>query len=596
MSYLLRHKNSAEDALKEANDWFGLAPSEKQVTSRERKSKESLETPQHPESGLWMKTGNEEEPTEKQIKRTKKFADLKLIIPVSPPPSPCASTPPLSAVGECVVHTTSGPPDAGAGTEPDIVVQDHCSKTDCNLNAQIWDTDIYSPLDPGARKMTEDDRREVAIQGWGEEKPSSADAALASVSGSDDRSRLLEREPKCGSGVRDPTWRAGKNITVTTSIEQVVTLNTGAAEHTKFETEVKAILPSNPDNTNAASCLPPISMTSDDNGPTSTPSKTQIGVAQPRPLPMNVDGLRTLELPEAHPLFSSDRDGLSEDNTRPTVCGPGCCKGSQLFDHQIGRRSIHDLVDQTKDYGGMDTNHGLPLLSECVPEPNTQETPAKNKPQPETGAFSSTPAKVSCFSTPSLSDVGTPVSKLCTPSSAKTDVVELAVEAERPRDDSEAKTADEICGTDVDFDLNCGARKITEEDFVRLGLHTLSWAKLSDAITDPPPMSKPDLHGLENASKDSPFLVNGANPRDNSEENMEANKTGLDVGNSKLPVTNADSSLSMKLDPPIDFFGGMGQQTSLSKTPDVNSSDGADESVWVMVEVGTDNLATYTDM
>lgn len=81
MSYLLKHKNSAEKALKEADDWFGVAPTEKQVKTGERKRKESIETPQHLEDGLWMKTGNDKYPAENRLKRTKTFPDLNLIKP-----------------------------------------------------------------------------------------------------------------------------------------------------------------------------------------------------------------------------------------------------------------------------------------------------------------------------------------------------------------------------------------------------------------------------------------------------------------------------------------------------------------------------------
>lgn len=86
-------------------------------------------------------------------------------------------------------------------------------------------------------------------------------------------------------------------------------------------------------------------------------------------------------------------------------------------------------------------------------------------------------------------------------------------------------------------------------------------------------MSTADLHGLENASKDSPLLVSGANARDDSEENVAANKARLDVGDSKLLVANANRLLSMKLDPPIDFFGGIGQQASPGDTVPDGSPD-----------------------
>ncbi|KID91841.1 hypothetical protein MGU_01811 [Metarhizium guizhouense ARSEF 977] len=400
--------------------------------------------------------------------------------------------------------------------------------------------------------MSEDDRRRIRKY-WEEGKLSSDDMTLASVSGSDNRDRVQETEPKGGSGVQHSTGMARKTITVTTSIEQVITPNTRVAEKSKLQTEITAIPPSNTGNINAVSCLTPMSTTADDNRATPTPSKTQVGVAQLRPPPVNADDLLKMELHKPYALFGTDREDLSSNNATSTVRGsvhqaiPGSCKIGQLSVYELGTSSC-DLFDQTKDYGGTDANNYLPPITEFVSYNNTKETAAINKSQSDTGDSSPTTGIVSGFSTPPLSAVGTPVPKICTPSSAKTDVqVELAVEAEKPRGDSEAEDVIDICGIDVDFDLNCGARRITEEDFVRLGLHNLSWAKLSDTTTGPLSISTEDLRGLKNTSKDRPFLVGGANARDGSEENVTANKTGIDIG--------ANSLRSMEFVPPIDISG-----------------------------------------
>ncbi|KAF5127189.1 putative mitochondrial chaperone BCS1-B [Metarhizium anisopliae] len=238
MSYLLKHKNSAEDALKEANNWFGVAPREKQVKDGEGKCKDSIESPQHSEDGFWMKSGSKEKPAENRLKRTKKFPDLKLLIPDSPPPSLYASTPPLSAVGDSVVCRTSAAPDAGAGTEPDLVVQDHCSKTGCDDNARVWDTDIDFPLDHGDRKMTADDRRGLGTQGWRKEKQSYDKASTPDIG-----DRWLETQPQHGNRAFHPVGELEKAIIVTTSIEQTTSPSTGSMATNKVQTDIIAMRP-----------------------------------------------------------------------------------------------------------------------------------------------------------------------------------------------------------------------------------------------------------------------------------------------------------------------------------------------------------------
>ncbi|EFY94593.2 ATPase, AAA-type, core [Metarhizium robertsii ARSEF 23] len=238
MSFLLKHKNSAEDALKEANSWFGVAAGEKQVKDGEGKCKDSIESPQHAEDGLWMKSGNKEKPSENRLKRTKKFPDLKLVIPVSPPPSLCASTPPLSAVGDSIVRGTSASSDAGVGTELDLVVPDYCSKPGCDHNARVWDTDIEFHLDHGARKMTEDDRRDLGIQGWRKEKPSYDKASTPDV-----EDRWLETKPQHGNGPFHPVGELNKAIIVTTSIEQTTSPSTGSMATSKVQTDIIAMRP-----------------------------------------------------------------------------------------------------------------------------------------------------------------------------------------------------------------------------------------------------------------------------------------------------------------------------------------------------------------
>ncbi|KAF5127128.1 putative mitochondrial chaperone BCS1-B [Metarhizium anisopliae] len=257
MSHLLKHKDSAEDALKEANDWVGFAPSEKPVKDGERKCKESIETVRNLEDGLWMKDYDEEKPAKSRIKRTKKFPDLKLLIPVSPPPSLCASTPLLSAVGESTVHRTSAPPDAGAGAEPELVVQDHRSKTNCDRNSQIWDTDMDFTLDHGARKMTEVDCGDSGIQGWRKEKPS-----CDKVSTSDDGDHWPEAEPQGCNGAFHPIGMLKKAIIVTTSIEQTTSPRIGSMTINEIQTDITAMRPINShDNISA---LPSLALGSPD--------------------------------------------------------------------------------------------------------------------------------------------------------------------------------------------------------------------------------------------------------------------------------------------------------------------------------------------
>ncbi|KAF5120293.1 putative mitochondrial chaperone BCS1-B [Metarhizium anisopliae] len=238
MSYLLKHKNSAEDALKEANNWFGVAPGEKQVQHGEGKCKDSIESPQHVEDGLWVKSGNKERPAANRLKRTKKFPDLKLVIPVSPPPSLCAPTPPLSAVGDSIVLRTSTPPDAGAGTEPDLAVQDQCSKTGCDYNARVGDANTEFPLDHGDRKMTADDRRGLGIQGWRKEKQS-----YDKVSTPDIGDRWLETQPQHSNRAFHPVGELEKAIIVTTSIEQTTSPSTGSMATSKVQTDIIAMRP-----------------------------------------------------------------------------------------------------------------------------------------------------------------------------------------------------------------------------------------------------------------------------------------------------------------------------------------------------------------
>ncbi|KID83326.1 cell division protease ftsH [Metarhizium guizhouense ARSEF 977] len=259
MSYLLKHKNSAEDALKEASNWFGVAPREKQVKYGEGKCKDSIESPQHSEDGFWMKSGNKEKPAENRLKRTNKFPDLKLLIPDSPLPSLCASTPPLSAVGESVVRRTSAAPDAGAGNEPDLVVQGHCScsKTGCDHNARVWDTDTEFPLDHGDRKMTADDCRGLGIQGWRKEKQSYDKASTPDIG-----DRWLETQPQHGNRAFHPVGELEKAIIVTTSIEQTTSPSTGSMATSGVQTDIKAMRPTTPHDNPSA--LPSLDLSTSD--------------------------------------------------------------------------------------------------------------------------------------------------------------------------------------------------------------------------------------------------------------------------------------------------------------------------------------------
>ncbi|OAQ60941.1 hypothetical protein VFPPC_01980 [Pochonia chlamydosporia 170] len=418
----------------------------------------------------------------------------------------------------------------------DVLDRDHLSAAKTVLPSHTWHVDTDFLLEDGVTKMSEDDRRRLYIQGRREVKSSSAYTNLASVSGSDNRSRLLETEPKGGNGARQQPRMAGNTITVTTSIEQVITPNTGVVENSKLQAEIKAIPPSNAGNTHTVSCLTPMSTTSGDNRAASTQSKTQIGVAQLRPLPMNADGPDKMELPEPYPLFNADRDDLPQDNTNPTVRGsealPGSCNIGQLSIHELDT-SLSDLFDQTKDYGGTDANDCLPPISEFVSEHGTEETMAKNNTQPETGSSSSVTVKDSGFSTPPLSAVGAPVPKICTPSSAKTDVqVELAVEDNAEKWDS-----------DADFSLDDGTREITNEDRITLGLYDGWPGKLSDVNTGLPPIEQTVRL----------FASDGPSEVDTGRMTAEHNPP-VSIGPLRSIVANVSSLKDMELDQPCKLF------------------------------------------
>ena len=144
----------------------------------------------------------------------------------------------MSAVGESVVRRTSAAPDAGAGNEPDLVVQDHCSKTGCDHNARVWDTDTEFPLDHGDRKMTADDRRDLGIQGWRKEKQSYDKASTPDIG-----DRWLETQPQHGNRAFHPVGELEKAIIVTTSIEQTTSPSTGSMATNKVQTDIIAMRP-----------------------------------------------------------------------------------------------------------------------------------------------------------------------------------------------------------------------------------------------------------------------------------------------------------------------------------------------------------------
>lgn len=490
-----------------------------------------------------------------------------------------------------------------------------------DLTSQIENADSYLLLNETATKMSEGDQHSKF---WAEGRLFSADTALASLPVSDNSSRLLETEPESGNGDRQQAMMAGNTIIVTTSIKQIITPNTGVAENNKFKTEIKAISPSNVGNTYTASCLTP--MSSGDRA-TSILRKTQIGVTQLKPLSINVDNADKMELPEPHPLFNPDLDDLLRGSISPTFRGSediASGRNSQLSVHGLDTL-FSNSVDRNKYYGGTDVNYCLPPMSKSVFRRDTEETTAKdNCTQPETGSSRSTTVQFSSFSKPPLSAVGGLVAKICTPSTAETDVqVELAVEAKKPCDDSKAKSLADICGIDVDFDLNDGALRMTEEDIIRLGRHNLSWAKPSDATTSPPSISTEDLHEPGNTCKESPFLVGGAYTRDDSGENVTENKTGIDMSDPWPPVANADSLRNMEFDPTIHCSGACGSQDSPGdedaipgSSPDcpptkardvpqtydcprkLNATDSisAGGSIWVKVELDTNDLLTQMDI
>jgi hypothetical protein len=200
----------------------------------------------------------------------------------------------------------------------------------------------------------------------------------------------------------------------------------------------------------------------------------------------------------------------------------------------------------------------------------------------------------------------------CTPPLSKTDIqVELDYGAEKSRDKSETKDT-VTWDTDVDFDLNDGSRKMTEEDVA--GLNLQGWY-FSDVYTGLPPIDKKeDMSGLENARKANPFSVGGAAAEDDSGEIVVVNTTGIDMEPSRLSVANTDSLLDMSLDPPVNVFGITSQPASpgdallavsperqqpnatdepqaneLANKSNTTSSEYDDESSWVKLDMATDN-------
>ncbi|KAF5133791.1 hypothetical protein E5D57_004418 [Metarhizium anisopliae] len=282
------------------------------------------------------------------------------------------------------------------------------------------------------------------------------------------------------------------------------------------------------------------------------------------------------------------------------------------------RKSDDGIHDSAESYGGINVTFGLPPWIETKFS-ETGETLEKNSNQHHLGApfvqvsgLSPTPPRkdTDCKALRSvpLSAVGTPtVTESYTPPVTKPAIqVQLVTGAQETRDKSGIKNSAVIWDTDVDFDLNEGSRKMTEEYLARLDLQSWRMEDLSDVTTGLPLISKEDLPGLENVCEESLFSVGGPAAED-SGENV-AEKTGIDRGHRRSPTANASSFLEMKVDPSIDVFGTTNRQESPGHTlpsvsPDwqppkatqesqhngsvrassVTDSEGADGSGWVNV-------------
>ncbi|EFY91629.1 hypothetical protein MAC_02219 [Metarhizium acridum CQMa 102] len=252
-------------------------------------------------------------------------------------------------------------------------------------------------------------------------------------------------------------------------------------------------------------------------------------------------------------------------------------------------------------YEGINVNHGLSPFNENIREYHIVKIVSNT----DCKALRSVP----------LSAVGTPtVTESYTPPVTKPAIqVQLVTGAQETRDKSGIKNPAAIWDTDVDFDLNEGSRKMTEEDLARLDLQSWRMEDLSDVTTGLPPISKEDLPGLENVCEESLFSVGGPAAED-SGENVAEKKTGIDRGHRRPPTANASSFLEMKVDPSIDVFGTTNRQESPGHTLQSVSSDwqppkatqepqhnnsvrassvidseGADGSGWVKVEIETEN-------
>ncbi|KAF5132964.1 hypothetical protein E5D57_003586 [Metarhizium anisopliae] len=173
------------------------------------------------------------------------------------------------------------------------------------------------------------------------------------------------------------------------------------------------------------------------------------------------------------------------------------------------------LGNRTESYGGINVTFGLPPWIETKFS-ETGETSEKNSNQYHLGApfvqvsgLSPTPPRkdTDCKALRSvpLSAVGTPtVTESYTPPVTKPAIqVELVNGAQETRDKSGIKNSAAIWDTDIDFDLNHGSQKMTEEDLARLDLQGWWKEDLSDVTTGLPLIIKEDLPGLENVHKES---------------------------------------------------------------------------------------------
>ncbi|KAG8411540.1 hypothetical protein J3458_015597 [Metarhizium acridum] len=286
-------------------------------------------------------------------------------------------------------------------------------------------------------------------------------------------------------------------------------------------------------------------------------------------------------------LVSHFDKAFSKDDTEETI------SDKKTSHDGIDKIPIHErctssnmLCDQSEDIGGMDANHGLePWIkntSEVTRGPSAKDTSYSNE---EPLSASSVQLSGLCPTPPprgdvnllrpvSLSAVGHPVTTGdSAPSNAQLDIqVGSATVAENARNKSMDNA--EKWDTNADFSLNDGAREITDEDCITLGLYDGWPYKLSDVNTGLPPMTEESWRVLETKQTVRHFASDGPSKVDTrrvTAENPSAGTRPL-----RSIIANVSSLRNMELDAPFKLFKPpkpkpMQQEEAVSNIVDASS-------------------------